>query len=101
MTANTPCASAMTIGQRTKTGLSIDPFDGGQFIQIGISFCGAKSAVLTGIPKRQARAIANRILQELDYAEGRRARRPSTPHIFYDDHVLITPEYLDRIGVGS
>lgn len=83
-----------------RTGLMIDPLGNGD---IGLAFCfkGAKSAVLTGIPKRQARAIANRILHEIDYAEGKRPRRPGTPHIDYDDLVKHEPEYLAMIGVGK
>lgn len=42
-------------------------------------------ALTLGIPKRQARAIANRILHEIDFAEGKRARRPSEPHIHFEE----------------
>lgn len=80
-----------------RTGLSIDPLSKGG-VQLSFCFKGAKRAVMTGIPKRQARAIANRILQELDYAEGLLARRPSSPHIFYDDLVIHSEEYLQSIG---
>lgn len=83
-----------------RTGLMIDALGDGN-IQLAFCFPGAKVAVLTGIPKRQARAIANRILHEIDYAEGRRPRRPSEPHIGYEDLVQFAPEYLDRIGLGK
>ena len=41
--------------------------------------------VIVGIPKRQARALANRILHEIDYAEGNRARRPSCPSLDFTE----------------
>lgn len=71
----------------SRTGLMIDPLGGGD-IQIALCFPNAKAAVLTGIPKRQARAIANRILHEIEYAEGTRSRRPSSPHISYESRIL-------------
>jgi hypothetical protein len=83
---------------RQKTGLSIDPGPNNNGVQLAFCFPGAKIAVLTGIPPRQARAIANRILQELDFREGKRARRPSSPHIFYDDFVEFSSDYLERIS---
>ncbi len=64
--------------QPNRTGLFIDALGKGD-IQLGFCFPGATAAVLTGIPKRQARAIANRILHEIDYAEGRKPRRPGPP----------------------
>ena len=84
----------------SRTGLYIDALGNGD-IQLAVSFAGATSAVLTGIPKRQARAIAMRILHEIDYAEGKKPRRPGSPHIHYDDRVIHSPEYLARIGVGK
>lgn len=101
--AQPSCASdvvSMTIEAHNRTGLFIDAFGNGD-VQLSFCFKGAKMAVLTGIPKRQARAIANRILHEIDYAEGRKARRPSSPHISYDDRVKHEPEYLKKIGVAS
>lgn len=83
-----------------RTGLMIDALGNGD-VQLAFCFAGASSVVLTGIPKRQARAIAMRILHEIDYAEGKRARRPSSPHIGYADRVIHSPEYLARIGVGK
>lgn len=83
-----------------RTGLFIDALGGGD-IQLAFCFQGARSAVLTGIPKRQAKAIANRILQEIAYAEGKAARRPGSPHIHYDDRVLHSPEYLAKICAGG
>lgn len=80
-----------------RTGLMIDALGNGD-VQLAFCFPGATTAVLTGIPKRQARAIAMRILHEIDYAEGLRPRRPSSPHIAYEDRVIWTPEYLKRIG---
>lgn len=80
-----------------RTALSIDALGNGD-IQLAFCFPHATSAVLTGIPKRQARAIAMRILHEIDYAEGHRPRRPSSPHIAYEDRVIWSPEYLKRIG---
>ena len=80
-----------------RTGLSIDALGNGD-IQLAFCFPGATTAVLTGIPKRQARAIAMRILHEIEYAEGRRPRRPGNPHIGYEDRVIYSPEYLARIG---
>ena len=41
--------------------------------------------IITGLPQRTARALANRILHELDFAEGKRDRRPSTPHLSYHE----------------
>jgi hypothetical protein len=63
-------------------GLSIDPLPGG--VQLFIKN-GSEDFVVVGLPKRQARAFANRILHELDFQDGRRERRPSTPHLFGDD----------------
>jgi hypothetical protein len=40
--------------------------------------------VLVYLGKRQARALANRINQNVDYAEGKAARRPGTPHFWFD-----------------
>lgn len=65
-----------------KFGLSIDALPGG--VQICIRN-GNGDSVLVGLPKRQAKAFANRILHEIDFQDGRRARRPSTPHLFGDD----------------
>ena len=63
-------------------GLSIDALPGG--VQLFIKN-GNGNWVLVGLPKRQARAFANRILHELDFQDGRKARRPSTPHLFGKD----------------
>lgn len=41
--------------------------------------------VIVGIPKRQGKTLANRILHEIAFAEGRRPRRPSTPHLFFNE----------------
>jgi hypothetical protein len=41
--------------------------------------------IIVGIPRRQAKAIAIRILHEIDYADGKRARRPSSPHLFFKE----------------
>lgn len=65
-----------------KFGMSIDALPGG--VQLFIKN-GNEDAVVVGLPKRQARAIANRILHELDFQDGRRERRPSTPHLFGND----------------
>lgn len=48
-------------------------------------FRNGKDHITTGIPKRQARALANRIIHELDFAEGRRQRRPSSPHLYWNE----------------
>lgn len=77
----------MIAKQGTRTGVMIDALGGGD-IQLSLCFPGATAAVLTGIPKRQARAIANRILHEIEFAEGKRHRRPSSPHISYESRVL-------------
>ena len=73
-------------GEGNRTGLMIDALGNGD---VQLSFCrkDTKAAYMTGIPKRQARAIAHRILHEIDFAEGRRSRRPSSPHIGYEDRV--------------
>lgn len=63
-------------------GLSIDALPGG--VQLFLKN-GNEDSVVVGLPKRQARALANRILHELDFQDGRRERRPSTPHLFGDD----------------
>lgn len=63
-------------------GLSIDALPGG--LQLFIKN-GNEDAMVIGLPKRQARAFANRILHELDFQDRRRKRRPSTPHLFGDD----------------
>jgi hypothetical protein len=63
-------------------GLSIDALPGG--VQLFIKN-GNEDALVVGLPKRQARAFANRILHELDFQDGRRERRPSTPHLFGND----------------
>jgi hypothetical protein len=63
-------------------GLSIDALPGG--VQIFI-INGNGDAVVVGLPKRQAKAFANRILHEIDFQDGQRARRPSTPHLFGED----------------
>lgn len=63
-------------------GLSIDALPGG--VQLFIKN-GNEDFVVVGLPKRQARAFANRLLHELDFQDGRRERRPSTPHLFGDD----------------
>lgn len=63
-------------------GLSIDTLPGG--VQIFIRN-GNGDSVLVGLPKRQAKAFANRILHECDFQDGRRARRPSSPHLFGQD----------------
>ncbi len=65
-----------------KVGMSIDALPGG--VQLFIKN-GNEDAVVVGLPKRQARAFANRILHELDFQDGRRERRPSTPHLFGND----------------
>lgn len=65
-----------------KFGMSIDALPGG--VQLFIKN-GNEDAVVVGLPKRQARAFANRILHELDFQDGRRERRPSTPHLFGND----------------
>lgn len=46
---------------------------------------GGGKMTIVGLPKRQARALANRILHEIAYAEGKRPRRPSSPFLFFDD----------------
>lgn len=41
--------------------------------------------IITGMSKRTARALANRILHEIDFAEGKRSRRPGTPHLTFTE----------------
>lgn len=41
--------------------------------------------LLVNVPKRQARALAARINQNIDYAEGKAARRPGTPHLWFSE----------------
>ena len=67
-----------------KSGASIDPIGTGQ-VQIAIQNSATGKHVLTIMPHRQARAFANRILHEIEFAEGKRTRRPSTPHFFWDE----------------
>lgn len=69
---------------RKKSGASIDPIGKSQ-IQLFVVNRFTGNYVLTIIPKRQARAFANRILHEIEYAEGKRVRRPSTPHLDWDE----------------
>jgi hypothetical protein len=35
--------------------------------------------IITGMPKRTAKALAHRILHEIEFAEGKRQRRPHAP----------------------
>ncbi len=67
-----------------KSGASIDPI-GTRQIQIAIQNGATGNHVLTIMPHRQARAFANRILHEIEFAEGKRDRRPSTPHLFWNE----------------
>lgn len=71
-----------------RTYITLDALGGGDItlsVARGDSSTKERRHVITGMPKRQARALANRILHEIEYAEGRRARRPSSPFLFFDD----------------
>lgn len=71
-------------------GLSIDTLPEGVHIFITN---GNGNSVLVGLARRQAKAFANRILHEIDFQEGKRDRRPSTPHLFGQDLIgWRTPE---------
>lgn len=64
--------------------VTIDALGGGD-IQLAFwrKVGGKDRQLITGLAKRQARALANRILHEIDHAEGKRAKRPSNPHMDY------------------
>lgn len=69
--------------------ITIDPLGNGD-IQLAItsdrqdatSTC---NRIITGMPKRTAKALAHRILHEIEFAEGKRQRRPSTPHLAFKE----------------
>lgn len=66
-----------------RTWLTLDALGNGD-VQIAITrdIANAKrTSIITGIPKRQAVAMANRILHEVDFAEGKKSRRPGNPHL--------------------
>lgn len=72
--------------RQKKSAFAIDALGNGDIsLAIMPTTAGKPDITIVGIPKRQARALANRILHEIDYAEGRRLKRPSTPHLPFID----------------
>ena len=65
-----------------KSSIWIDTLGDGD---LSISVHRDDKVMIVGVPKRQARALANRILHEIDFAEGRRDRRPGTPSLYFTE----------------
>jgi hypothetical protein len=64
------------------SSVTLDSLPGG--VSIYVNGASGKD-VLFSMKKRQARALANRILQECDYQDGLCQRRPSSPHLHFNE----------------
>lgn len=69
---------------RKQSYIAIDRLQDG--VTLYVSRLG-EQGVVVGLNARAARALANRILHELDYQDGKRSRRPSSPHLRFDEKI--------------